>query len=102
MTEKIFRRRSVSRRTLLSGTAGLLGAAALSSDAAIAQNTAPASAGAVGNSPSNPRYPDPAWLALRQEEIIEPGLEIVIPHHHLWDRAGAERGRERVRGCLAG
>jgi len=25
---------------------------------------------------------------LRQEEIIEPELEIVDPHHHLWDRPG--------------
>ena len=88
MTEKIFRRRSVSRRTLVSATAGLLGGATLSSGAALAQNTAPTSTGAAGNSPSNPRYPDPAWLALRQEEIIEPELEIVDPHHHLWDRPG--------------
>src|SRR6056297_1080510 len=28
------------------------------------------------------------WLAKRTEEIIEPGREIVDPHHHLWDRAG--------------
>ena len=88
MTEKTVRRQSVSRRTLLSGTAGLLGGAALSSGAALAQNTAPASTGGVVNSPASPRYPDPAWLALRQEEIIEPGLEIVDPHHHLWDRPG--------------
>lgn len=39
------------------------------------------------NSASNPRYfPNPKWLAQRKEEIIEPGLEIVDPHHHLWDR----------------
>jgi L-fuconolactonase len=88
MTEKTIRRHSVSRRTLLSGTAGLLGGAVLSSGAAIAQNTAPASPGATGDPPASPRYPDPAWLALRQEEIIEPGLEIVDPHHHLWDRPG--------------
>lgn len=87
MTEKTNRRQSVSRRTLLGRTAGLLGAA-LSSGAAIAQNTVPPSAGAAGNSSPSPRYPDPAWLALRQEEIIEPGLEIVDPHHHLWDRPG--------------
>jgi L-fuconolactonase len=86
MTEKTVRRQSVSRRTLLSGTAGLLGGAALSSGPALAQNTAPASTAA--NSSYNPHYPDPAWLALRQEEIIEPGLEIVDPHHHLWDRPG--------------
>jgi predicted TIM-barrel fold metal-dependent hydrolase len=88
MTEKTVRRQSVSRRSLLSGTAGLLGGAALSSGAALAQNTPPASTGSAANSPAGPRYPDPAWLALRQEEIIEPGLEIVDPHHHLWDRPG--------------
>ncbi len=26
------------------------------------------------------------WLALQVEEIIEPDLPIVDPHHHLWDR----------------
>jgi L-fuconolactonase len=26
------------------------------------------------------------WLALRHEETIEPGLPIIDPHHHLWDR----------------
>jgi L-fuconolactonase len=29
-----------------------------------------------------------AWLALREEEIIEPAIPIVDPHHHLWDRPG--------------
>jgi predicted TIM-barrel fold metal-dependent hydrolase len=29
---------------------------------------------------------DPEWLARRREEIIEPDLPIVDPHHHLWDR----------------
>lgn len=28
------------------------------------------------------------WLAQHQEEIIEPDLPIVDPHHHLWDHAG--------------
>jgi L-fuconolactonase len=28
----------------------------------------------------------PNWLALHQEEIIEPALPIVDAHHHLWDR----------------
>jgi predicted TIM-barrel fold metal-dependent hydrolase len=31
---------------------------------------------------------DPAWLDLRQEEIIDPDLPIIDPHHHLWDRPG--------------
>jgi hypothetical protein len=43
--EEQVRRQSVSRRTLLSGTAGLLGGAALSPGAVLAQNTGPASAG---------------------------------------------------------
>jgi L-fuconolactonase len=86
--EKTVRRQSVSRRTLLSGTAGLLGGAALSSGTVLAQTTTPTSTGAAPKSPYNPHYPDPAWLALRQEEIIEPELKIIDPHHHLWDRPG--------------
>jgi predicted TIM-barrel fold metal-dependent hydrolase len=31
---------------------------------------------------------DEAWLASHVEEILEPGLPIVDPHHHLWDRPG--------------
>ncbi|HWM48476.1 MAG TPA: amidohydrolase family protein [Xanthobacteraceae bacterium] len=27
-----------------------------------------------------------AWLALRDEDVIEPALPIIDPHHHLWDR----------------
>lgn len=54
--------------------------------AALAQNATTAVAGP--KSTYNPHYPDPAWLALRQEEIIEPQVEIVDPHHHLWDRPG--------------
>jgi L-fuconolactonase len=89
MTEDSVRERFVSRRRMLVGTAGLLGAAALTSDPAAAQNTAPAASGGAVNSPSNPRYyPNAAWAAQRKEEIIEPGLEIVDPHHHLWDREG--------------
>jgi predicted TIM-barrel fold metal-dependent hydrolase len=30
----------------------------------------------------------PDWLALRQEEILEPALPIVDAHHHLWIRDG--------------
>src|SRR6185295_1872920 len=30
----------------------------------------------------------PEWLALRQEEIIEPALPIVDAHHHFWNRDG--------------
>jgi len=28
------------------------------------------------------------WLALHNEEIIDPARAIVDPHHHLWDRGG--------------
>jgi predicted TIM-barrel fold metal-dependent hydrolase len=28
---------------------------------------------------------DEAWIARRQEEILEPDLPICDPHHHLWD-----------------
>src|SRR6478752_218864 len=31
------------------------------------------------------------WLALRQEEILEPELPIVDPHHHLVDRSNTGR-----------
>ena len=30
----------------------------------------------------------PSWLARHVEEILEPDLGIVDPHHHLWDRDG--------------
>ena len=29
------------------------------------------------------------WLALRQEDAIDPDRMIVDPHHHLWDRGGS-------------
>jgi predicted TIM-barrel fold metal-dependent hydrolase len=29
---------------------------------------------------------DANWLAKRREEILEPDMPIVDPHHHLWDR----------------
>jgi L-fuconolactonase len=31
-------------------------------------------------------YIDEEWLAQRDEPVLEPGLPIVDPHHHLWDR----------------
>jgi predicted TIM-barrel fold metal-dependent hydrolase len=40
--------------------------------------------------PTSPHFPvRPDWLALREEEILEPALPIVDPHHHLWDRPGS-------------
>jgi predicted TIM-barrel fold metal-dependent hydrolase len=32
--------------------------------------------------------PRPEWLALREEEVLDPARPIVDPHHHLWDRGG--------------
>ena len=32
--------------------------------------------------------PNPAWLARLTEDILEPDLPIVDPHHHLWDHPG--------------
>jgi L-fuconolactonase len=33
--------------------------------------------------------PNPEWLGKLREEILEPGLAIVDPHHHLWDHPGS-------------
>jgi hypothetical protein len=86
MTEKTVRPRSVLRRTMLVGTAGVLGGAVLRATPVQSQSgTAPAVA-VPGSSPPGARYGDPAWWAQRKEEILEPALEIVDPHHHLWDR----------------
>ena len=39
--------------------------------------------------PASPPSPvRQSWLDRRHEEIIEPDLPIVDPHHHLWDRPG--------------
>jgi predicted TIM-barrel fold metal-dependent hydrolase len=37
------------------------------------------------------RYPppDPAWLGLSEEEVLEPDLPIIDAHHHLWDEGGS-------------
>jgi L-fuconolactonase len=99
MTGKTVRRQSVSRRTLLAGSAGLLGGAALLRGGALAQNNTAGSASAAINSQSNPRYyQNPTWAAQLQEEIIEPGLAIVDPHHHLWER---DEHRYLIRELLA-
>ena len=99
MTGKTLRRQSVSRRTLLAGTAGLLGGAALPGGAALAQNNAPGGTSVAINSTSNPRYyQNPTWVAQLREEIIEPGLAIIDPHHHLWER---DEHRYLIRELLA-
>ena len=47
-----------------------------------------ATAGVPSGTPLAPFFPLPrdAWLAQWHEPIIEPGLPIIDPHHHLWDR----------------
>jgi predicted TIM-barrel fold metal-dependent hydrolase len=72
---------AMSRRVLLTASAGLLGATAPASRPALAQasavpSTMPASQAPVRNE----------WLARHTEDILEPGLPIVDPHHHLYDR----------------
>jgi predicted TIM-barrel fold metal-dependent hydrolase len=48
-------------------------------------------------------YADPRehWLALRQEEIIDPRRPIVDPHHHLWDRGGQRYMIEEIAADIA-
>jgi predicted TIM-barrel fold metal-dependent hydrolase len=48
-------------------------------------------------------YADPRtdWLALRQEEVIDPQRPIVDPHHHLWDRDGQRYLIEEITGDIA-
>ena len=36
----------------------------------------------------NVMTPNLVWVAKLKEEALEPGLPIVDPHHHLWQRAG--------------
>jgi hypothetical protein len=88
MTEKTVRPRSVLRRTMLVGTAGVLGGAVLRPTPIQAQTGTAAAVAVPGNAPPGARYGDPAWWAQRKEEILEPALEIVDPHHHLWDKTG--------------
>jgi L-fuconolactonase len=83
---------ALSRRALLTASAGLVGAGAMSG-AALAQ--APTGSPAVLPVPAGPpavlavQAPvRPDWLARRTEDILEPDLPIIDPHHHLWDRPG--------------
>ena len=32
--------------------------------------------------------PDDCWLANLNEDVLEPELPIIDPHHHLWVRSG--------------
>ena len=72
----------ISRRAVLAGSAGLMGAAAVVSGIVRARRARRPVTFAI----QAPIRQD--WLDKRHEEIIEPGLPIVDPHHHLWDRPG--------------
>jgi L-fuconolactonase len=80
---------SVSRRALFAAAGGLAGAAAMAPAVSLAQTAqTAASAQAPAAAPQMPAVQAPVrpdWLARRTEEIIEPGLPIIDPHHHLWD-----------------
>ena len=45
--------------------------------------------------------PRPDWLALRQEEVLDPARPIVDPHHHLWDRGGQRYLIEEITSDIA-
>ena len=76
----------MSRRVLLADGAGLAGAAAAASSATPAHAQSPAQAPvAAPQMPAVQAPVRPDWLAKRSEEILEPGLPIIDPHHHLWD-----------------
>ena len=71
---------SISRRVLLAGSTGLVAATGLAVHRALAQGSP---------TPGMPAVQAPVrqeWLLKRHEEIIEPELPIIDPHHHLWDR----------------
>ena len=38
--------------------------------------------------PSEQHVSRTKWLSLQREEILEPDLPIIDPHHHLWERPG--------------
>ncbi|MGB8402133.1 amidohydrolase family protein, partial [Bradyrhizobium sp.] len=61
----------------------------------MAASTAPASKSGL--------YADPRedWLAQLTEEIIDPGRQIVDPHHHLWERGGLRYMIEEMSADIA-
>ena len=44
--------------------------------------------------------PNPTWLAKLSEDILEPDLPIVDPHHHLWDHNGNTYYLDQLLGDL--
>jgi predicted TIM-barrel fold metal-dependent hydrolase len=45
--------------------------------------------------------PRPDWLALHNEEVLDPARPIVDPHHHLWDRGGQRYLIEEITSDIA-
>src|ERR1700731_1744240 len=45
--------------------------------------------------------PRPDWLALHEEEVLDPSREIVDPHHHLLDRGGQRHLIEDITSDIA-
>src|ERR1700722_6791506 len=60
----------------------------------VASNTAASKSGLYTD-------PRPDWLALRQEDLIDPRRPIVDPHHHLWDRGGQRYLIEEITDDIA-
>jgi hypothetical protein len=56
--------------------------------AIIRENAMPLSTSGEARAYDRP-LPNPAWLGKLTEEILEPELPIVDPHHHLWDHPGS-------------
>ena len=61
----------------------------------MATSTAPASKSGLY---ADPR---PEWLALREEDVLDPARPIVDPHHHLWDRGGQRYLIEEISSDIA-
>src|SRR3954471_1824250 len=77
---------SISRRVVLAAAAGLVGTAAVAPSRAAAQTPG---AQAPVATPMMPAVQAPVrqeWLARHTEEILEPEVPIIDPHHHLWDQ----------------
>ncbi|WP_136636006.1 amidohydrolase family protein [Pseudooceanicola onchidii] len=47
-------------------------------------------------------HTDEAWLAKLSEEILDPDLPIIDPHHHLWDRLGPYYADELLADLTSG
>ena len=73
---------ALSRRALLTGGAGILAASGVASGIPSIRRSRRASTSSI----QAPVRQD--WLDKHHENIIDPDLPIIDPHHHLWDRPG--------------